>query len=206
MGHFLIIKDADFSSVAIERINVLDLKISINSEGLVTLSCFSASSIYYTTDGTTPTPNSTVYYSPFLIEFGITVKAIAVNKYGEYSDVVSQTYGGLVDEFKRIVPLTINEYGWGPNATPMEPDNVSACTPKVNLPDSLRGVLRFTSKSGYQMAIWTDDAQVAWKFFTEITINLTSASQIIVINVPVPTGQVQTSTDWDHYCTIEQIL
>ena len=48
--------------------------------------------IYYTTDGTTPTESSNLYKEPVLINRTTTLKAIAVSKDGEISEVASFQY------------------------------------------------------------------------------------------------------------------
>ena len=58
----------------------------------VTISCADAgATIYYTTDGSTPTTSSTVYSSAFTISKTTTVKAIAVRNNCVNSDVASET-------------------------------------------------------------------------------------------------------------------
>ena len=62
------------------------------TDGNVTITCATiGATIYYTTDGTTPTINSTAYAEPFTVENGITVQAIAA-KDGVLSSVASKTY------------------------------------------------------------------------------------------------------------------
>ena len=58
----------------------------------VTMTCpNSGASIYYTTNGSDPTPASTPYVAPFTLSAGTTVKAVAVLD-GEMSDVATATY------------------------------------------------------------------------------------------------------------------
>lgn len=65
----------------------------------VTLGCTTAgASIYYTTDGTTPSSSSNAYSSPFTLTNTATVKAIAI-KGGTSSSVAEKS-------FTKIVPLT----------------------------------------------------------------------------------------------------
>lgn len=62
------------------------------TDGNVTITCTTiGATIYYTTNGTTPTINSTAYAEPFTVENGITVQAIAA-KDGVLSSVASKTY------------------------------------------------------------------------------------------------------------------
>lgn len=48
--------------------------------------------IYYTTDGSTPTASSSVYTAPINVSSTTTVKAITIDSDGLSSDVASQTY------------------------------------------------------------------------------------------------------------------
>lgn len=52
--------------------------ISITNRGVVTITAEVGASIYYTTDGSTPTTASTQYTEPFSVQDGVEVKAIAV--------------------------------------------------------------------------------------------------------------------------------
>ncbi len=51
-----------------------------------------ASTVYYTTDGTTPTTASQIYEAPFLVASNLTVKAIAAANGGTPSKVNSQSF------------------------------------------------------------------------------------------------------------------
>jgi chitobiase/beta-hexosaminidase-like protein len=67
--------------------------------GPVLVSISSASpevTIYYTTDGTTPTTSSTQYGGPILVVLGTTVQAIAVRAGWSQSAVASATYQNLL--------------------------------------------------------------------------------------------------------------
>lgn len=57
----------------------------------VTITADSGTSIYYTTDGTTPTEESTLYITSIALNNSATIKAIAV-KDGVISDVASKTF------------------------------------------------------------------------------------------------------------------
>ena len=66
--------------------------VTIGTSGSVTITCAtSGATIYYTTNGSTPTSSSTKYSSAFTVLDGTTVKAIAI-KDGTSSSVTSQTY------------------------------------------------------------------------------------------------------------------
>ena len=59
--------------------------ISITNKGVVTIS--SSYTVYYTTNGSTPTASSTMYTSSFTVEDGVVVKAIAI--YNSLTSAVS---------------------------------------------------------------------------------------------------------------------
>lgn len=48
--------------------------------------------IYYTTDGTIPDTRSSLYSSPILVDHDITIKAIAYNMFGDYSNILEASY------------------------------------------------------------------------------------------------------------------
>ena len=48
--------------------------------------------IYYTTDGSTPTANSSLYTEPILVNKAMTIRAVTVSDTGEVSDVASYSY------------------------------------------------------------------------------------------------------------------
>lgn len=65
----------------------------------VTISCATeGANIYYTTDGSTPDEQGDIYTSSFIIEGGVTIKAIAM-KNGMYNSSVSEYANVSVDEF-----------------------------------------------------------------------------------------------------------
>ena len=114
MGKILIIKGADFSSVAVEKVPVSlpddtppveptsQPVITISSSGSVTISCSGATNIYFTTDGSIPTTSSTKYTSAFTVSNGTTVKAIAEFRSGTTSSVVSKTYSSSETDAEKV--------------------------------------------------------------------------------------------------------
>lgn len=91
MGKILIIKGADFSSVALGTAPIGYPTITI-LDGMVTITLDGAENIYYTLDGSIPTKNSTKYTEPFTVEDRTTIKAIAEFIDGTVSRVSSLTY------------------------------------------------------------------------------------------------------------------
>lgn len=97
MGKILIIKDADFSQVAVGKVTPPGTPvITITSDGSVTIVCEGAMNIYYTTDGSTPTTSSNKYTTAFSVSSGTTVKAIAEFENGSISAVASKTFRTVV--------------------------------------------------------------------------------------------------------------
>lgn len=76
-------KEPEFSYEEGSYEAVIPLKLSSNTAG----------TIYYTTDGSIPNKNSSIYTAPLFLEDGdYTIKAIFINDYGIKSEVVSKTY------------------------------------------------------------------------------------------------------------------
>ena len=94
MKNILVIKDADFSADAVEKVNIKapTANIIIAVGGTVTIVAPGATNIFYTTNGFDPTTSSTTYTEPFTVAAGTTVKAIAEYSGGRISDVLSATY------------------------------------------------------------------------------------------------------------------
>ncbi|MBR5655402.1 MAG: chitobiase/beta-hexosaminidase C-terminal domain-containing protein [Prevotella sp.] len=63
-----------------------------NNEGVVSISADENLAIYYTTDGNDPTTTSNLYSNAFSPNQSCTIKAIAVDEYNNYSEIVSANY------------------------------------------------------------------------------------------------------------------
>ena len=95
MGTILVIKGANFANVAVGQVVPVikgDPVIVITQNGSVTLTCAGATDIYYTTNGSTPTTNSTRYTGAFNVADGTTIKAIGRFSDNTTSDVTEKTY------------------------------------------------------------------------------------------------------------------
>lgn len=97
MGKALIIKGADFSQVAVDTIDIVvgQPTISIDLFGNVTITSPNGEDIYYTTDGSTPTNQSTKYTAAFNVALNTTVKAVCYLG-GNYSEVASRQHDGTL--------------------------------------------------------------------------------------------------------------
>lgn len=109
MKNLLIVKDADFSNFAVEKVDIVagDAPIILfGVNGIVTLSSV-ASNMYYTIDGSIPTVNSTKYTVPFTVTGGTVVKAIGATNTGNVSEVSSATFnaGGASILYKQNYTL-----------------------------------------------------------------------------------------------------
>lgn len=132
MGKILIIKDADFSQVAVGKVTPPGTPvITITSAGSVTIVCEGAMNIYYTTNGSTPTTSSNKYTTAFSVSSGTTVKAIAEFENGSISAVASKTFGTVTYLFDKdswenegihavTIPFsTYPTYSWGYDVSSM---------------------------------------------------------------------------------------
>ena len=78
---------------------VISMKPALAGAELVSIASRTPKSrIYYTLDGTLPTPASVAYLAPFLVANDVTVKAIAVLKGGSDSPVATQSIASSVPE------------------------------------------------------------------------------------------------------------
>jgi hypothetical protein len=74
---------------------------SYNSPQNITLTADRNSTIYYTTNGSTPTTASTIYTDPIIVTSSITLKYFAVDNFGAASEITT-----LVYIFDNILPAT----------------------------------------------------------------------------------------------------
>lgn len=97
MGKALIIKGANFSSIAVDTIEITvgTPTIQIDIYGNVAITSPNGEDIYYTTDDSTPTNQSTKYTAGFRVQMNTTVKAVCYFG-GNYSEVVSVPYNGTL--------------------------------------------------------------------------------------------------------------
>ena len=110
----------------------------------VTISCATAgSTIYYTTDGTTPTSSSTVYSSAVSISSSCTLKAIA-KKGSDYSSVASASY-------TINLPYTVS-FSTGEGNSSISPVTETEQGEGITLPD---GPTPACSSDGWVFAGWS---------------------------------------------------
>lgn len=140
MGKILIIKGADFSSVALGTAPIGYPTITI-LDGMVTITLDGAKNIYYTLDGSIPTKNSTKYTEPFTVEDRTTIKAIAEFTDGAVSRVSSLTYysGG-----NRTITVVA------------EPTNAGTVSGAGEYQYGERVTISATPNEGYEFKQWND--------------------------------------------------
>lgn len=118
-------------------------------------------SIYYTTDGSEPTINSTLYENSFSINQNLTIKAIAVDAYGNMSEVAEATFHNselqatLIDVIFNNDFLGTSEGGRITQTTTVVKDNVSFIFDKTsgsNWPQGDAGVIRIYSGTTLEIA------------------------------------------------------
>lgn len=120
MGKVLIIKGADFSKNGILRVaeplidyvtgsitgyssNVVD-----NNTHLVTITAQEGCSIFYTTNGDTPTDNSTKYSVPITVNGNEVIKAISINSDGDSSEISSLNLADIPVRIKQSFHDTLS--------------------------------------------------------------------------------------------------
>lgn len=129
MGKILIIKGADFSAVAVDKVTPTGdgPTITISSTGRVTITDSSAEAIYYTTDGSTPTTSSTAYSGAFTVTSGTTVKAISSYASGSTSSIVSKKYNPSSETWVN------NTYTWNKGGITMWGNSSGSTNPTMSI-------------------------------------------------------------------------
>lgn len=115
--------------------------------------------IYYTTDGTEPTKSSTLYSEPILINRTTTLKAIAVSKDGELSEVASYTYTAAAKAAK----VTSSEK----DGTVLEPGDV------IRLSTATDGAVIYYSTDGTEPNIDNLDSMLIYNEKIEVYRSVT---------------------------------
>ena len=165
------------------------------STQMITLTCeTSGATIYYTTDGTAPTTNSTVYISPFMIFDTTTIKAIAVKEDMADSAVMTASFtkyigtgGGGGGEGTTSYTVKFETNGGSAIA-----DKTVDKGDKITKPAS-------PTKEGYTFAGWYSDKELTqeYDFGKDVTGNITLYAKWIE-NENVPTPSPSTEPGWQN--------
>jgi hypothetical protein len=92
------------------------------SAGQISLLCLTfGATIYYTTDGSTPTSGSTAYSAPFAVSAGTNLKAIGIHAGYTNSQVLSLFY--------HAETVSIFDFELGPQAIPTVASSIIALFP-----------------------------------------------------------------------------
>ena len=165
------------------------------STQMITLTCeTSGATIYYTTDGTAPTTNSTVYISPFMIFDTTTIKAIAVKEDMADSAVMTAS-------FTKYIGTGGGGGGGGTTSytVKFETNGGSAIADKtVDKGDKITKPASPT-KEGYTFAGWYSDKELTqeYDFGKDVTGNITLYAKWIE-NENVPTPSPSTEPGWQN--------
>ncbi len=151
---------------------------TFSSSQTVTITCETAdSTIYYTTNGTTPTTSSTVYSGPFTISSSITVKAIAVKGGMANSGIASASFtklssnsGGSTAPTHTAPTYTAPTY-----TIKFDTDDGSTVESKDIKEGSTIGEIPEPTKEGYVFEGWYSDKEQtkAYDANTKITASTT---------------------------------
>ena len=99
----------------------------VNEGTELTLSAGEGCSIYYTTNGEEPTNKSTQYSNAIVINENVTVKAIAIDAYGNSSNIITRTYTVKIAGGEDFIP-TYGAFGLDAQTSGNTTDEVSATT------------------------------------------------------------------------------
>lgn len=141
-----------------------------------TISCStSGATIYYTTNGNTPTTSSTQYSSPITLSAACTIKAIAVKSGMNNSSVASQSYTPSSQYQYYAASLSAGKYKY-------EADNVTGNAVLVNSSNSVvvtlqgaSGYVEITSAQATQIAkVGLESGQLALTPMTDTVYEATS--------------------------------
>lgn len=159
---------------------------------MITLTCeTSGATIYYTTDGTAPTTNSTVYISPFMIFDTTTIKAIAVKENMADSAVMTASFTKYIG--------TGGGGGTTSYTVEFETNGGSAIADKtVDKGDKITKPASPT-KEGYTFAGWYSDKELTqeYDFGKDVTGNITLYAKWTE-NENIPTPSPSTESGWQN--------
>lgn len=95
----------DYSTGRFTSANPVDVDAIQDTRKLCVITADSGATIYYTTDGSTPTTSSSQYSSPIVLNGNETIKAIAVLN-GDYSDVATLDVSSILLDVTKTVSIS----------------------------------------------------------------------------------------------------
>jgi hypothetical protein len=164
------------------------------SSQTVTLSSNEASTIYYTTDGSTPTTSSQVYSSALTISANTTLKYFGKDTSGNTSNIVTQTYTINLSQ-PDTTPPVITASVQGGTYTSSQTVTLSSNETNTTIYYTLDGTTPTTSSTVYSSAL-TISANTTLKYFGVDSAGNSSSvvTQTYVINIPDTTPPVITAS------------
>jgi len=186
-----------------------------NTAQIITLSSNEPATIYYTTDGTTPTTSSSIYNNPIEINATTTLKFFAIDTAGNSGAVLSKTYtidqtppegsvtinNGLVATNNRVVTLSFSVTGLT-DVTDVQIMN------DVSPPDFVTNVYPYSSSKYWTLSagdglkavfVRFKNSAGNWSNIVSDTIILDTINPVVTVSKP--TGTYNSTINVELFCT-----
>ncbi len=168
------------------------------SEGAsLTISQAAGVSIYYTTDGSTPTGTSTEYSSPLVINYPMIIKAIAIDSNGNPSNVSSTSYRIFYADAIEIVP-SYSFYGKAATFSGTTNDEVTGSQDGVTFTYTRNGANLYANASSmrfYGKNTLKIDAPVG-KVITKVVFVKDASGSAVDDITSAPSGYAVVASTW----------